>query len=75
MAFRGIDFRDLHRPGSGLTLRRLFVLVKGIPADDPLWVEWRAANAAAQKAKPDLIRDRKAAFEARNRRAREVADV
>lgn len=74
MAFRGIDFRDLYRRGSGLTPRRLWVLLQAIPGDDPLWVEVREAEAAEQKAKPDLIRDRQAAFEARNQRAREVAD-
>lgn len=74
MAFRGIDFRDLHRRGSGLTLRRLFVLLRAIPEDDPLWVEVREAEAKAQRPKPDQIRDRQAAFEARNRRAQEVTE-
>jgi len=49
------------------------VLIRALPYDDPLQAELRAAEAEAQKPKPDLIRDRKAAFEARNQRAREVA--
>jgi hypothetical protein len=49
------------------------VLLQGIPADDPLWVEYRAAEDA-KLTTPDRIRDRQAAFEARNRRAQEVSD-
>ena len=50
------------------------VLLRAMP-DDALWrLELRAEIEAAQKATPDRIRDRKAAFEARNRRAMEVTD-
>jgi hypothetical protein len=74
LAFKGIDLRDLWRRGSGLTYRRLLVLLRAMP-DDPLWrLELRAEVEAAKKPKPDLIRDRQAAWEARNRRAREVSD-
>lgn len=72
MAFRGIDLRDLYRKGSGLTPRRLFVLLRGLPADDLVWLDVKAAEEAALRAKPDEIRDRRAAFEARNQRAREA---
>ena len=72
MAFRGIDLRDLYRRGTGLTLRRLLVLIRAIPEDDPLKLELRAAEAAERKPKPDQIRDRQAAFEARNRRQAEA---
>lgn len=72
-AFKGIDFRDLYRRGSGLTPRRLLVLIKALPYDAPLWESMRAAEEAAKVAKPDEIRSRQAAWEARNaaRRAQE----
>lgn len=33
LAFRGVDLRDLYRKGSGMTLRRLLVLVRALPPD------------------------------------------
>lgn len=67
MAFQGVDLRDLHRRGSGLTLRRLFVLLRGLRwMDAPLWHELEAAREAAKVSKPDEIRDRQAAWKARN---------
>lgn len=66
MAFRGIDFRDLYRPGSGLTLRRLLVLIRALPGDAPLWAELEAEAEAAKKPKVDEIRERAAAWKARN---------
>jgi hypothetical protein len=48
-------------------------VLRGLPADDLVWLEVKAAEDAALKAKPDEIRDRRAAFEARNQRAREAA--
>lgn len=65
MAYQGIDLRDLYRRGSGMTPRRLWVLIRALPADAPLWVELQEAEKNAYKA-PDLLRERQAAFEARN---------
>lgn len=75
MAFQGIDFRDLYRPGAGLTLRRLGVLLKALPYDSPLYEQLRREAEAAQVPKADEIRDRQAAWKARNdaRLAREGA--
>jgi hypothetical protein len=70
-----VDLRDLYRRGSGLTLRRLLVLIRALPHDAPLWPELEAAEAEARKAKPDAIRERQAAWEARNqRRLKEASD-
>lgn len=67
MAFHGVDLRDLYRPGSGLTLRRLFVLLRGLRwMDSPLWHEIEAAQKAALIPKADEIRERQAAWKARN---------
>lgn len=66
------DLRNLYRRGSGLTPRRLFVLLRGLPPDSPVWLEVRAAEEEAAKVKADDIRDRQTAFEARNERAREA---
>jgi hypothetical protein len=66
LAYQGIDSRDLYRPGSGLTLRRLYVLLMALPPTAPLWVELAEEKAKAEKPTAEKIRDRKAAFEARN---------
>lgn len=58
MAYQGIDSRDLYRKGSGLTLRRLWVLIQGLPWDSPLKVEVREAHEKAKVPTPDKIRDR-----------------
>ena len=75
MAFRGIDLRDLYRRGSGLTPRRLLHLIRWLPYDDPVQALLRAEDEKAQKAPPELIRDRAAQWRAENeRRAREAAN-
>jgi hypothetical protein len=74
LAFQGIDLRDLWRRGSGMSLRRLQVLIQALPDDALVRREVRAEIEAAKKPKPDEIRDRAAAWEARNRRAREASD-
>lgn len=73
--YQGVDgdLRNLYRRGSGLTPRRLWVPLRGLPTDAPVWLDVRAAEEAAAKSEPDEIRDRQAAFEARNQRAREAA--
>ena len=66
MAFQGVDLRDLYRRGSGLTLRRLSVLVRHLPYDAPLWVVLDSEDAEDEQqepeqprqAAPDQIRDR-----------------
>ena len=52
LAFQGIDLRDLYRPGSSMTLRRLRVLVDALPADALL----RLRVAHAQKAADDAAK-------------------
>lgn len=58
LAFRGIDLRDLYRRGSGLTLRRLQVLIKGLPYDASFWAALEAEKQAEQKPAADKIRER-----------------
>lgn len=41
------DLRSLYRKGSGMTLRRLLVLIRGLPSDSWLRAE---LDAAAEKA-------------------------
>lgn len=76
MAFRGIDLRDLYRPGSGLTPRRLFVLLGRLVVEDAVLnqVLVDAEKLAEMRSRPDEIRKRKAAFEARNERARGASE-
>jgi hypothetical protein len=66
LAYQGIDFRDLYRRGSGMSLRRLMVLLRALPAEAPLWAELEAAAEAAKVAPADEIRERQQAFERRN---------
>ncbi len=62
LAFRQIDLRDLYRRGSGLTLRRLLVLVRGLPADAVLWDAMREAEAKALRPTVEKIRERQAHY-------------
>lgn len=51
MSPAGIDLRDLYRPGGGssrLTLRRLRVLVRGLPPDSWTWLSVREDNEQAK---------------------------
>lgn len=74
MAFRGIDSRDLYRAGSGLTLRRLHVLIRALPHDAPLWADLRATEEEAQRATPDDIRAAQERFKARQEAALRKAE-
>ncbi|HJR89526.1 MAG TPA: hypothetical protein VJ782_05130 [Aeromicrobium sp.] len=58
MAYRGIDFRDLWRRGSGLTLRRLMVLLRALPYDAPLWADLQREQEKALRPTPEQIRAR-----------------
>lgn len=69
MAYQGIDFRDLWRPGVGLTLRRLFVLLKALPADAPLWGELQREHERSLKPTPEQIRARAKHYEQRAKEA------
>lgn len=69
LAHLGIDSRDIYRRGSGLSLRRLLVLIKALPADAPLWAAIEAAEERAKVAPAELVRQRQAAFHARNAKA------
>lgn len=75
MAFQGIDSRDLYRRGSGLTLRRLLVLIRALPYDSLLHETLRAQAEDEKKPKADEIRERAEAWKRRNeaRRAMEEA--
>jgi hypothetical protein len=54
-----VDFRDLWRVGSGLTLRRLKVLLRALPPDSWFWSEYRAALERDEaRAKVERIRER-----------------
>lgn len=63
LAFRGIDVRDLWRHGSGMTLRRLAVLVFNLPADSATWRSYAVEQEKALKPKAEQIRDRQAYYD------------
>ena len=66
MAYQGIDLRDLWRRESGLTPRRLDVLVRCLPADAPLWSALRAAVEQAEvEAFPAKYREREEFYKRR----------
>lgn len=58
------DLRSVWRPGSGMTLRRLYGLVVGLPPEARIWAKVEAARKAALVPKPDLIRERQAHYAA-----------
>lgn len=71
LAFRGIDLRDLHRPGGGpshLTPRRLLALIRGLPPPGPfgggatLWAVLERAETEVNKLTADRIRERAAHY-------------
>lgn len=62
LAFRGVDLRDLYRPGAGLTPRRLLVLIKALPPDAGFWVALDAAQKKALKPTEEQIRERAAHY-------------
>lgn len=55
--------RDLYRPGSGMTFRRLWVLVRTLPAEARVWAALRAAEEKALKPTPEKIRERQAYYD------------
>lgn len=62
LAFKGIDLRDFWRRGSGLTARRLLLLVQSLPHDALLW---QVLEADKQKALTgnDRLRERQAYYD------------
>jgi hypothetical protein len=58
LAFQGIDLRDLYRPGSGLTPRRLLVLIRALPPTATLWAVLEHAEKQAQIPTVERIRER-----------------
>lgn len=72
LAYRGIDFRDLWRRGSGLTLRRLGVLVRGLPPDARLWAVLQAEHEKSLKPTPERIRERAEHYKRQRELAEEV---
>lgn len=64
LAFEGIDLRDLYRPGSGMTLRRLNVLVDWLPPEARVWQAQRAAQEKSQStSKISKLRERQAFYD------------
>lgn len=57
LAFRGVDLRDLWRPG-GLSLRRLWVLIQALPPES---LTWRTIEAEYQKTLTGVERQRERA--------------
>lgn len=55
--------RDLYRPGSGMTLRRLGVLIRGLPHNASLWAEMSQAREKSLKPTPEQIRARQARYQ------------
>ena len=58
LAFKGVDLRDLYRPGVGLTLRRLWVLIQGLPLDSLTWQAIQREHEKALIPTADKIRER-----------------
>jgi hypothetical protein len=54
--------RDLWRRGSGMTLRRLMVLIRALPGDGVLWSAVREAEKKALKPTVEQIRARAAHY-------------
>lgn len=54
--------RDLWRKGSGLTLRRLGVLIRALPPEAVLWAVIREAEAKAAKPTVEQLRARAAHY-------------
>lgn len=65
LAALGVDLRDLYRPGSALTFRRLRVLVRALPFDAQVWLEMQAAEEAAKIPTRDKIKERQEYWRAR----------
>lgn len=62
--YQGVDadLRNLYRPGSGMTLRRLYVLLRGLPYDGLFKTEMRDAAEKAQIPQAEVIRARAARY-------------
>jgi len=54
----GADLRDLHRRGSGMTFRRLWVLLRMLPHEGWLWSAVRQAEEKAKIPTVDQIKAR-----------------
>jgi hypothetical protein len=63
--YANTDLRDLYRPGSGMTFRRLWVLLRTLPSDGWLWSSVNAVEQKATKATPEQIRARAEHYRAR----------
>lgn len=65
--YQGVDgdLLSVWRPESGMTLRRLYRLVVGLPPDARIWAKVEADRKAALKPTPDQIRERQKVWAAR----------
>lgn len=57
------DLRNLYRRGTGLTPRRLNVLIRRLPPDALVWAEVQAAYEKSLKPTPEQIRARQAHYD------------
>ena len=58
------DLLSVWRPGSGMTLRRLYRLVVGLPPDARIWGVVEAEQKKALKPTAEQIRERQAHYAA-----------
>lgn len=69
LANEGHDLRDLFRPGSGMTLRRLYVLVSGLPPHAGIWQAVQAAHEKSLKPTEQQLRERQARYRPKSQEA------
>jgi hypothetical protein len=61
LAYLGIDLRDLYRRGSGMTLRRLWVLIEGLPYESNTRTAARSSKDKSLTS-VDRLRERQAHY-------------
>lgn len=69
LAYAGFDLRDLYRRGSGMTPRRLYLLIRRLPPESWLWAQVEDAKQKALKPTADKIRERQAFYAKRAKEA------
>lgn len=70
-----MDLCDYFRPGLGLTPRKLFVLLRRLPAEAWLWVDIEAAERKALRPSDEQIRARQEFYARKRREALEAGEV
>jgi hypothetical protein len=69
MSPHATDLRDMWRPGSGLTLRRIWLLFHALPPESATWTAIAAKAEQAERATPDRLRERQEHYQQRARGA------